>query len=127
MAHVVVTIAGRTYRMGCDDGEEARLHELAKLVDAKIASLKEGFGDIGEQRIVVMAALTIADEAATAASRLEAAQSELAASQRREAELREEEAALQERLAGALEEAAARVERLVGDLKRGGEETGPIV
>jgi cell division protein ZapA len=127
MAHVVVTIAGRTYRMGCDDGEEARLHELAKLVDEKIASLKEGFGDIGEQRIVVMAALTIADEAATAASRLEAAQTELAASQRREAELRKEEAALQERLAGALEEAAVRVERLVGDLKRGGEETGPIV
>jgi cell division protein ZapA len=127
MAHVVVTIAGRTYRMGCDDGEEARLHELAKLVDEKIASLKEGFGDIGEQRIVVMAALTIADEAATAALRLETAQAELAAAQAREAALREQEAALQETVAMALDEAAARVERLAGDLKRGGEEPGPLV
>jgi cell division protein ZapA len=127
MAHVVVAIAGRTYRMGCEDGEEARLHDLAKRVEAKILSLKEGFGDIGEQRIVVMAALTLADEAETAAGRLQAAEAELAAAQRREAELREAEAALQERVADALEEAAARVERLVGDLRRSGEEPGPIL
>ncbi|MBY6241591.1 cell division protein ZapA [Methylosinus sp. Sm6] len=126
MAHVVVTIAGRTYRMGCEDGEEARLHELAKRVEAKIVSLKEGFGDIGEQRITVMAALTLADEADTADGRLQAAEAALAAAQRRESELREAEAALQEKVAGALEEAASRVERLVGDLKRGGEEPGPL-
>jgi cell division protein ZapA len=127
MAHVVVTIAGRTYRMGCEDGEEARLHELARRVEAKIVSLKEGFGDIGEQRIVVMAALTLADEADTADARLQAAEAELAAAQRREAELRETEAALQETVAGALEEAATRVERLVADLRRSGEEPGPIL
>ncbi|ATQ68503.1 MULTISPECIES: cell division protein ZapA [Methylosinus] len=126
MAHVVVTIAGRTYRMGCEDGEEARLHELAKRVEAKIVSLKEGFGDIGDQRIVVMAALTLADEADTADARLRAAEAELAAAQRREAGLLEAEAALQEKVADALEETANRVERLVADLRSGGEEPGPI-
>jgi cell division protein ZapA len=126
MAHVVVTIAGRTYRMGCEDGEEAHLHELAKLVETKILSLKEGFGDIGEQRIVVMAALTLADEASMAAGKLQALEAELAALQRSEAALREEEAALQERVASALEDAAGRVERLVGDLRRGGEETSSL-
>jgi cell division protein ZapA len=127
MAHVVVTIAGRTYRMGCDEGEEARLEELARLVEAKILSLRDGFGDIGEQRIVVMAALTLADEAATAARKLEEAQAELDASREREASLRAQETALQEKVAAALDDAAGRIERVVTDLRKGGdEEPSPI-
>ncbi|PWB82610.1 MAG: cell division protein ZapA [Methylocystaceae bacterium] len=122
MAHVVVTIAGRTYRMGCEDGEEAHLEELARVVEAKMLTLREGFGDIGEQRIVVMAALTIADEASIAARKLQAAEAELAALREREAALREQEAALQDSVATALEDAAARVERVVKDLQQSGDE-----
>lgn len=122
MAHVVVTIAGRTYRMACEDGEEAHLEALARLVEDKILTLREGFGDIGEQRIVVMAALTIADDASIAARKLEAAEAELAALREREAALLEREAALQDRVASALEDAAARVERAAKDLQESGEE-----
>lgn len=122
MAHVVVTIAGRTYRMACEDGEEAHLEALARLVEDKILTLREGFGDIGEQRIVVMAALTIADDASIAARKLEAAEAELAALREREAALLEREAALQDRVAAALEDAAARVERAAKDLQESGEE-----
>ena len=39
MAQAVVTIAGRTYRMNCDEGEEAHIESLARLVEAKIADL----------------------------------------------------------------------------------------
>ena len=60
MAHVQVTIAGRSYRMACGDGEEAHLEELAAGVDAKIAELRGSFGEIGDQRIVVMTAITYA-------------------------------------------------------------------
>lgn len=126
MAHVVVTIAGRTYRMACEDGEEAHLEELARLVEAKILSLREGFGDIGEQRIVVMAALTIADEASIAARKLQAAEAELAALQGRDEALREREAALQDEVATALEDAAERIERVVKDLRQSGDEPSPF-
>ncbi len=70
MAQVVVTIAGRTYRMNCDQGEEAHIESLARNVDAKIAELRGSFGEIGDQRIVVMAALTIADELFSAQKKL---------------------------------------------------------
>jgi cell division protein ZapA len=62
MAQAVVTIAGRTYRMNCDEGEEPHIEHLALQVDSKIAELRGAFGEIGDQRIVVMAALTLADE-----------------------------------------------------------------
>ncbi|MBG0809024.1 cell division protein ZapA [Methylosinus sp. H3A] len=125
MAHVVVTIAGRTYRMACEDGEEAHIDELAKLVEAKILSLREGFGDIGEQRITVMAALTLADEASIATRKLEAAQAELAALREKEAAAKDAEAALEEKIAAALEDATTRVERLSRELQSGGGDAPP--
>ena len=69
MAAAVVTIAGRTYRMSCADGEEPRLEALARSVEEKIEVMRASFGDIGEQRIVVMAAIALADEAADARER----------------------------------------------------------
>jgi cell division protein ZapA len=126
MAHVVVTIAGRTYRMACEDGEEQRLDELAKLVETKILSLREGFGEIGEQRITVMAALTLADEAWTATSKLEAAQAEAAALREQLAASREAEAALEEKIAAALEDATTRVERLSRELQSSGGDETPL-
>ncbi|WP_400769826.1 cell division protein ZapA [Methylosinus sporium] len=127
MAHVVVTIAGRTYRMACEDGEEAHLDELAKLVENKILSLREGFGDIGEQRITVMAALTLADDASIATRKLEALQAELATLRENAAAAQEAEAALVEKLSAALEDATTRVERLSRDLQHGGAEAPPML
>ena len=62
MAQVTVTIAGKIYRMACGDGEEAHLERLAGLFDARIAELHENFGEIGDMRLHVMAALTFLDE-----------------------------------------------------------------
>src|SRR5690348_9468646 len=66
MAHVNVSIAGRTYRMACGDGEEQHLVDLAARLDRKIDELRGSFGEIGDNRITVMAALTIADQLAEA-------------------------------------------------------------
>ncbi len=66
MAQVSVTIDGRKYRLACNEGEEARLEQLANMIDAKIVELRQTFGEIGDQRLVVMAALTIADNLAEA-------------------------------------------------------------
>lgn len=110
MAQAVVTIAGRTYRMNCDEGDEPHIELLARLVDAKIAELRGAFGEIGDQRITVMAALTIADElvsarkqSAAAAEAAERALAEAEACRRREADWAEAAAA-------ALDEAAEQVE-----------------
>lgn len=62
MHQVNVTIAGRTYRMVCGEGEEAHLEKLANLLDTKIEELRASFGEIGDMRLHVMAALTIADD-----------------------------------------------------------------
>ncbi len=77
MAALVVSIAGRNYRIACADGEEARLEELARYVESKIFSMHESFGEIGEQRLNVMAAIAIADEAADARDKAQALEIEL--------------------------------------------------
>ena len=62
MAHVSVTISGRQYRMACDDGQEHHLARLSHELDQRIAHLRTTFGEIGDMRLTVMAALIIADE-----------------------------------------------------------------
>jgi len=64
MPYVTVTLASRNYRLVCGEGEEAYVIGLAQNFDAKIAQIREAFGDVGEMRLHVMAALTIADELA---------------------------------------------------------------
>ena len=61
MSQVSVTIDGRKYRLACNEGEEARLESLAGMIDDKIGEMRTTFGEIGDQRLVIMAALTIAD------------------------------------------------------------------
>lgn len=118
MAQAVVTIAGRTYRMNCDEGEEAHVEQLARAVDEKINELRGAFGEIGDQRITVMAALTIADELFIARNRLEAAS--LAAEQARAETLaaQQDAEAWAQKAAEALETAAAGVEAAAQALAR---------
>ena len=61
MSQVSVTIDGRKYRLACNEGEEARLESLAGTIDEKIGEMRKTFGEIGDQRLVIMAALTLAD------------------------------------------------------------------
>lgn len=118
MAAVIVTIAGRTYRLSCDDGEEPRLQELARYIESKILSMKDSFRDVGEQRIVVMAALSIADEAADARSKAQALEADVVALRAELDAVRKAAAALEERATAAVEDAAQRLERLEADLRK---------
>ena len=60
MPQVNVTINGRQFRMACEDGEEPHLLRLAEDLDARITRLRGRFGEIGDTRLTVMAALTLA-------------------------------------------------------------------
>ena len=66
MASVNATIAGRQFRLACEDGQEEHLQSLAKDLDASIEELRQKFGEIGDTRLTVMAALMVADELAEA-------------------------------------------------------------
>ena len=81
MAQVSVTINGRQFRMACEDGQEEHLEKLARELDARIGGLRAKFGEIGDTRFTVMAAITVADELAEAGTRVKRLEEELAALQ----------------------------------------------
>ena len=62
MSQVTVTIDGKAYRMACDPGQEEHLSELAARFDKYVGHLKGSFGEIGDQRITVMAGIMVMDE-----------------------------------------------------------------
>jgi cell division protein ZapA len=62
MAQVTVTIDSKTYRMACDDGQEPHLEALAQYFDGKVQDMRKSFGEIGDMRLAVMAAITVSDE-----------------------------------------------------------------
>lgn len=78
MAQVNVTISGKTYRMACDDGEENHLADLAERLNSSIEQLRARFGEIGDQRLTVMAAITLADQHAEAERQLAQMEAEVA-------------------------------------------------
>ncbi len=62
MAQITVNINGRSYRMACEDGQEAHLQLLAEQFDAMVKQLRTSFGEIGDQRLTVMAGVMGQDE-----------------------------------------------------------------
>src|ERR1700760_2130410 len=62
LPQVTVTISGRQFRMACEEGQEAHLQQLARELDDRIGALRGQFGEIGDARLTVMAALMLADE-----------------------------------------------------------------
>ena len=62
MGQVVVTVNGRAFPLGCDDGQEARTRRLAQYVDGKVGEFVKTHGQIGEARLILLAALVVCDE-----------------------------------------------------------------
>ena len=62
MAQVTLRINGYAYMLGCQDGEEAHLQTMAEAVEARIEGIKSSGGQSGESRMLVMAALMMADD-----------------------------------------------------------------
>src|SRR5271168_453141 len=72
MPLVNVMVNGRAYTIACDDGEEDHLRDLAGIVDAKAREVLSSVGQVGDSRLLLMAALLIADEHHGAQSQLTA-------------------------------------------------------
>ena len=77
MGQVNATINGRQFRLACEDGQEEHLEQLAQNLEERVMQLRGKFGEIGDSRLTVMAALTIADDLAEARLRVRRLEEEL--------------------------------------------------
>ena len=60
---VTIRVNGQPYQLGCDPGQEAEIEALGKMVDETVSSLSASVGKIGESRLLVMAAILLAEQA----------------------------------------------------------------
>ena len=105
MAQISIEVNGRPYAVGCEDGQEAHLMELAKLFDHQVRQVGQDMGQLGDTRLFLMGALLLADELSDARARLAANQAELV-------RLQTERGRVENRAVMALEGAAKRIEKL---------------
>jgi len=118
MSHINVTINGRQYRMACEVGQEARLLQLAEGFEARIGSLRGKFGEIGDARLTVMAALIVSDELLDAGHRIRSLEEELDALRDIRVVAADRARATQTAVANALNSAADRIEKTTQVLNR---------
>jgi cell division protein ZapA len=118
MPQVSVTINGRTFRMSCEDGEEPHLQRLAEDLDARITRLRGRFGEIGDTRLTVMAALTLADELAEVKQKLQRIEPELATLKVASVASADRAQATQAAVIAALNAAAERIEDITKRLNQ---------
>jgi cell division protein ZapA len=118
MNHINVTINGRQYRMACEEGQEARLMRLAESLQPRVDDLRGKFGEIGDQRLTVMAALTACDELLDANARMEKLEQELASLRDVRVAAGDRARATQVAVANALNAAAERIEKTTQVLNR---------
>lgn len=115
MSEVTITVNRRPYRMACEDGQEEHLKGLAAHIDARVNDLVGKFGQIGDQQLLVMVGLLLADEAAELRRRLDA-QEHLSAEHASAYEAADTAAA------GIIDEMAERIEALAASVERAAEE-----
>jgi len=78
MAQVTIHVNGRPYMVGCEDGQEPHLTELARLFDRQVRQVSQDVGQLGETRLFLMGALLLADELSDMKLRLAHANAEIA-------------------------------------------------
>jgi len=122
---VNVTINGRQYRMACEDGQEDHLRALAQAIEDRIGSLRGQFGEIGDARLMVMAAMTVADDALEAGKKVEKLERELAALKDARGASAEKAQATQAALIAAFTSAAERIEGMAKKLNQPPPSDGP--
>ena len=121
MPQVTVTIAGQAYRMACAEGEEGHLEGLAAAYDARIEQMRTSFGEIGDLRLHVMAAIAQADELHETKRRIAALEAEVAMLNSVNASRDERLERIEARLAEGVQMAAERIEELARSLNTAGQ------
>ncbi|MBL8770711.1 MAG: cell division protein ZapA [Phenylobacterium sp.] len=105
MAQLNIEVNGRPYAVGCEDGQEGHLQELARMFDHQVRQVSQDMGQLGDTRLFLMGALLLADELYDVRGRLAAMQMEVT-------RLQSDRARMEAKAVSALETAAEKIERL---------------
>jgi cell division protein ZapA len=116
MPQVDITVNGRAYNLTCEPGEEAHLQMLAGHVDQKVSALLESVGQVGDTRLLLMAALLATEEQLATAQRLDAQAQALIDLSRTNEELKQRLASAEQSAAEVIDRATKRVEEIAGRL-----------
>ena len=108
MAQVTIQVNGRPYTVGCEDGQEPHLTELARLFDRQVRQVNQDVGQLGETRLFLMGALLLADELSDMKLRLAHANAEIA-------RLNQDGTKAEIAAIRALDAASERIEKLAGE------------
>ncbi|MBL8629882.1 MAG: cell division protein ZapA [Rhodospirillaceae bacterium] len=108
MGQVSISIRGRQYQIACDDGQEAHLARLGRYLDQQAEDLVKQAGSINEPLMMVMIALTIADQLTDANEKIDTLTADAVAAQ----------AQIDTGTAGVLTTLAKRIEDIAASLER---------
>ena len=118
MNHINVSINGRQYRMACEEGQEVRLLKLAESLESRVKELRGKFGEIGDARLTVMAALTVCDDLLDATARVRVLEEELETQRSQRTAIADRARVTQVAVTNALNAAAERIEKTTQVLNR---------
>ena len=118
MPLVNVMVNSRAYTIACDDGEEEHLRELAQMVDAKAREVLGSVGQVADSKLLLMAALLLADEHHDTSHRLSSAARDASEKAGEQENLHLRLAEAEETAAKALEQAAKRIEAIEAGLAK---------
>ena len=125
MPEVNVEINGRKYRMACEEGQEAHLLGLADRFNKQIDRLKESFGEIGDNRLTVMAGIAVIDELGEAERRIAQLKQDVADLTEAGEAMAAEHESVELKFAKRLSEAARKVEAIATAIDETGAAPGP--
>ncbi len=116
MGQVTVGVNGHSYTVGCDNGQEEHVSELAAYLDHHISELKEAMGSVGDTRLLLLAGLMVADELSETVAKLEKAQGDLKALRGGHEVVVEKSGDFEEQAVRAIDAVTARIEDLTARL-----------
>ncbi len=117
MSKVSVTLNGRAFTIGCEEGQEAYLRDLAAFLDQRVSAMSSQVGQIGDLRLLLMASLTVVDELKDAERRIESLEAHVDRLRSESANQSDQQAVEREDLAAHIVAAAERLEMLAKALE----------
>ncbi|MEM6711713.1 MAG: cell division protein ZapA [Pseudomonadota bacterium] len=112
MGQVLVSIAGKSYRLACEDGDEPRLQALAQAFDETVTELHGSFGEVGDTRLAVMAGLVMTDRFTDAQTQIDQLSAQVTALKADLIATQSASAGSSDKVRQAVESVAERLERL---------------
>lgn len=112
MGQVNLTVGGRVHRIACEDGQEEHVEALGVRFEGAINELRGALGEIGDQRLMVMAGILMTDRLDDAEQRLKRFEQEIQMLKdgRTDTAMRIE--GMEQNFAEALTRASARIEQI---------------